>query len=77
VFAGIAIALVICFVIIYLIGKIPRGRGPYYSGRNSGFGLWDVLSIGGSILGSGLSGGGGGFSGGGGSGGGGGATGSW
>ncbi len=76
VFAGIVIAIVICFVVIYLIGKLPQGREPYYSGRNYGFGLWDVLSIGGSLLG-GFSGGGGGFSGGGGSGGGGGATGSW
>jgi uncharacterized protein len=76
---GIVIALLVVVGVFWLVAKIPQGRGPYISGRNSGFGWWDALSIGGSLLGGGFSGGGsgGGFSGGGGLGGGGGATGSW
>ena len=74
---GILLALAVVAAVGFLISKLPKGKDTYISGGNSGFGFWDVLSIGGSLLGGFSGGGGGGFSGGGGSGGGGGATGSW
>jgi uncharacterized protein len=72
---GLFIGLLVVVGVIVLIGKI-RVRGPYIAGGNSGFGLWDAVSIGGGLLSGGGSSGDA-FSGGGGVGGGGGATGSW
>ena len=75
---GLFIGLLVAVGVIVLIGRI-HVRGPYIASGNSRFGLWDVVSIGGGLLGA-LSGGGSSvdrFSGGGGAGGGGGATGSW
>jgi uncharacterized protein len=71
---GVLIGLVVVVGIIVLIMKLPDPpKGAYISSRSSGFGLWDVLGIVGSVA----SVAGGGFSGGGGMSGGGGATGSW